>query len=132
MPRALPVILTEIRPAVRKGGSTDQVARVRAAERDRILAAIPSGGVKVALDEHGTMMTTSQFADRLEGWMNNGRDICFLIGGADGLDEAVKDGADLVFSLSRLTMPHALVRVVLAEQLYRAVSVTRNHPYHRE
>ena len=132
MPRELPVILTEIRSAARKGTSADQVARVRAAERDRILAAIPSGSVKVALDEHGTMMTTSQLADRLEGWMNHGRDICFLIGGADGLDEAIKDGADFVFSLSRLTMPHALVRVVLAEQLYRAMSVTRNHPYHRE
>jgi len=132
MPRELPVILTEVRPALRKGNSADHGTRARAAERDRILAAIPSGGVKVALDEHGEMMTTSQLAGRLEEWMNHGRDICFLIGGADGLDEEIKSGADLVFSLSRLTMPHALVRVVLAEQLYRAMSVTRNHPYHRE
>ena len=76
--------------------------------------------------------TTTELAARLEDWMSHGRDVCFLIGGADGLDDAVRDRADLVLSLSRLTMPHALVRVVLAEQLYRAISIIRNHPYHRE
>jgi 23S rRNA (pseudouridine1915-N3)-methyltransferase len=77
-------------------------------------------------------MTTMKLAGRLEKWMAQGRDVCFLIGGADGLDETIVHDADLVLSLSSLTMPHALVRVVLAEQLYRAHSIIRNHPYHRE
>ena len=132
MPRELPVILTEVRPALRGGNSAAQIGRARATERDRILAAIPSGGVKVALDERGKTMTTAELAGRFEEWMTQGRDICFLIGGADGLDDEIRGNADLVFSLSRLTMPHALVRVVLAEQLYRATSIIRNHPYHRD
>lgn len=76
-------------------------------------------------------MTTAQLAGQMERWMADGRDICFVIGGADGLDDGIKDSADLVISLSRLTLPHALVRVVLAEQLYRAISIIRGHPYHR-
>jgi len=132
MPREIPIVLTEVRPAVHAGNSAGQIARARQTERDRILAAIPSGSVKVALDERGKSMTTAELAGQLEDWMSQGRDACFLIGGADGLDDAVKDNADLVVSLSRLTMPHALVRVVLAEQLYRAVSIIRRHPYHRE
>ena len=132
MPRELPVILTEVRPALRGGNSAAQIDRARATERDRILAVIPSGGVKVALDERGRTMTTAELAGRFEEWMTQGRDICFLIGGADGLDDEIRRNADLVFSLSRLTMPHALVRVVLAEQLYRATSIIRNHPYHRD
>lgn len=131
MPRELSVVLTEIRPAPRTGNSATQIARVRTTERDRIVAAIPSGGVKVALDERGETMTTAQLAGQMERWMADGRDICFVIGGADGLDDGIKDSADLVISLSRLTLPHALVRVVLAEQLYRAISIIRGHPYHR-
>jgi 23S rRNA (pseudouridine1915-N3)-methyltransferase len=132
MPRELPIVLTEIRPAAHSGNSAAQVARARQTEGERILAAIPPGGVKVALDERGKTMSTMQLAGQIEDWMSQGRDVCFLIGGADGLDDAVKDGADLVVSLSMLTMPHALVRVVLAEQLYRATSIIRNHPYHRQ
>lgn len=132
MPRELPVVLTEIRPAGRTGKAAALAARARAAERDRILASIPSHSVKVALDEHGKTLTTTQLANQLQDWMAQGRDVCFVIGGADGLDEGVKESADLVFSLSRLTMPHALARVVLVEQLYRATSIMRNHPYHRE
>jgi 23S rRNA (pseudouridine1915-N3)-methyltransferase len=132
MPRELPVVLTEVRPAARAGKNVAQIDRARATEADRILAAIPSDSVKVTLDERGKMITTTELAARLEDWMSHGRDVCFLIGGADGLDDTVRDRADLVLSLSRLTMPHALVRVVLAEQLYRAISIIRNHPYHRE
>ena len=132
MPRELPVVLTEVRPAARAGKSAAQIDRARATEADRILAAIPSDSVKVALDERGKTITTAELAGRLEDWMSHGRDVCFLIGGADGLDDAVSDRADLALSLSRMTMPHALVRVVLAEQLYRAISIIRNHPYHRE
>ena len=116
---------------MRTGHNAPQIARARATERDRIVAAIPPGSVKVALDERGETMTTAQLAGRLEEWMTRGRDICFLIGGADGLDNEIRGSADLVFSLSRLTLPHALVRVVLAEQLYRATSIIRGHPYHR-
>ncbi len=129
MPRELPIMLTEVRPALHSGNSAD---RARQTEAERILAAVPSGGVKVALDERGKAISTAQLASQIEDWMSQGRDVCFLIGGADGLDDAVKSKADLVLSLSNMTLPHALVRVVLAEQLYRAMSIIRNHPYHRQ
>jgi 23S rRNA (pseudouridine1915-N3)-methyltransferase len=132
MPRELPLLLVEVRPAHREGSSSAQIARARSTERDRILAAIPANSVKVALDERGKAISTVQLAQRLESWMPGGKDVCFLIGGADGLDDEIKNGADLVFSLSMMTMPHALVRVVLAEQLYRAMSIIRKHPYHRQ
>ena len=132
MPREMPLALTEIRPAGRTGKANSQGARARATERERIVAAIPPQSVRVALDEHGTLLTTQQLAARLQDWMMNTREACFLIGGADGLDEKLKQDADFVLSLSRLTMPHALARVVLVEQLYRAISIMRNHPYHRE
>ena len=122
-------MLTEVRPALHSGTSAD---RARQTEAERILAAVPSGGVKVALDERGKAISTAQLASKIEGWMTQGRDVCFLIGGADGLDDMVKREADLVLSLSNMTLPHALVRVVLAEQLYRAMSIIRNHPYHRQ
>lgn len=131
MPRELPVVLTDIRPAARGPGAV-ATERILAIERDRILAAIPSGSVKVALDERGKAMTTKEFAGWLDGRKGQGRDVCFMIGGADGLAPELKSDADLVLSLSALTMPHALARVVLTEQLYRAVSIIRNHPYHRE
>jgi len=132
MPREMPLLLSEIRPAHRAGAAPAQIARARSAESDRILAAIPVNSVKVALDERGKSMSTTQLAQRLESWMQDGKDVCFLIGGADGLDDEIKSSSDLVFSLSMMTMPHALVRVVLAEQLYRATSIIRKHPYHRQ
>ena len=121
----------EIRPARREGTSLAQISRSRSTERDRILAAIPANGVKVALDERGKAISTVQLAQKLESWMPTGKDVCFLIGGADGLDDELKKAADLVVSLSMMTLPHALVRVVLAEQIYRAMSIIRIHPYHR-
>ena len=121
----------EIRPARREGTSLAQISRSRSTERDRILAAIPANGVKVALDERGKAISTVQLAQKLESWMPTGKDVCFLIGGADGLDDELKKAADLVVSLSMMTLPHALVRVVLAEQIYRAMSIIRKHPYHR-
>ena len=86
----------------------------------------------IVLDERGKTISTAQLASQIESWMTEGRDVCFLIGGADGLDDTVKHDADMVLSLSNMTLPHALVRVVLAEQLYRAMSIIRNHPYHRQ
>jgi 23S rRNA (pseudouridine1915-N3)-methyltransferase len=134
MPREARVELTEIKPAPRsrQTQSAAALARILSAERTRILAAIPSGCVKIALDERGRQLSSTELARRLAGWMREGRDIAFIIGSADGLDEGLKASADLMLSLSAMTLPHALVRVLLAEQLYRAMSLIQNHPYHRE
>jgi 23S rRNA (pseudouridine1915-N3)-methyltransferase len=103
-----------------------------AAEAQRLEAAIPKGARRVVLDEHGARLTTLQLAERLKFWLGDGRDVAFLIGGPDGLDAALKKSADEALRLSDLTLPHAFVRVLLAEALYRAWSVTAGHPYHRE
>jgi 23S rRNA (pseudouridine1915-N3)-methyltransferase len=106
--------------------------QLMAAEALRLQAALPRGVRRVVLDERGTRVTTPQLAERLEVWLRDGRDVAFLIGGPDGLDPALKAGADETLRLSELTLPHAFVRVMLAEALYRAWTVTTNHPYHRE
>ncbi|PXW94784.1 23S rRNA (pseudouridine1915-N3)-methyltransferase [Sphaerotilus hippei] len=108
------------------------VEALMAAERQRIEAALPRGCRKVVLDEHGTRLTTTALAQRLQAWQLDGRDVALLIGGPDGLDPALREGADERIRLSDLTLPHAFVRVMLAEALYRAWSVTVGHPYHRE
>lgn len=132
MPKELQLRLHEIKPGRRSNDSPGQRIRVQADEKTRIVTALPAGSVKIALDEHGKTLTTVQFSKHLETWMRGGRDVCFIIGGADGLDEELKRSADLLLSLSSLTLPHALVRVVLVEQLYRAASLIRSHPYHRQ
>ena len=129
-PRKARLILAEIRPE--KRGPTRTPAQAMAAEAKRLDAALPTGCRRVALDERGREVTTAQLARLLDGWLAGGRDVGFLIGGPDGLDEALRAGADLQLRLSSLTLPHALVRVLLAEQLYRALSLLDNHPYHRE
>jgi 23S rRNA (pseudouridine1915-N3)-methyltransferase len=86
----------------------------------------------VVLDEHGTRLGTAQLAERMRAWRGDGRDVALLIGGPDGLDPALKAGADETLRLSDLTLPHAFVRVLLAEALYRAWSLIEGHPYHRE
>jgi 23S rRNA (pseudouridine1915-N3)-methyltransferase len=103
-----------------------------AAEAGRIRAALPDGCELVALDERGKSFTTTQFAKMMEGWRQGGRDVAFVIGGADGLDAGLKKSAGLLLSLSSFTLPHQLVRVLLAEQLYRGAALLHNHPYHRE
>ena len=108
------------------------VPQVMAAEAQRIEAALPRGVRRVLLDERGDRLSTLQLAARLEVWKADGRDVALLVGGPDGLDPALKAGADETLRLSDLTLPHALARVLLAEALYRAWSVTVNHPYHRE
>ena len=129
MPRSLKTELTEIRPEPRSGGkSTEQLM---AAEAARIERAVPRGAFVVALDERGREMTTSAFARWLDARRQDGRDIAFLIGGADGLAEETKRGAETTLRLSALTLPHGLARVLLAEQLYRAASILENRPYHR-
>lgn len=108
------------------------VAALKAAEAQRIAAALPKGARRVVLDEHGQRVTTAQLAQRLAFWKGDGRDVAFVIGGPDGLDDALVAGADETLRLSDLTLPHALVRVLLAEALYRAWSLGAGHPYHRE
>ena len=107
-------------------------AQLMQAEAKRLEAALPPGVRRVVLDEHGTRWTTRALADRLEFWRGDGRDVAFLIGGPDGLDPALKATADETARLSDLTLPHAFVRVLLAEGLYRAWSLSVGHPYHRE
>ena len=130
MPREARLELKQIKPDRRGAGRT--VDQALAVERDRILAAAPERAVPVALDERGKQLTTAQFAHRLEQWLGEGRDVAFMIGGADGLHPDIKRRAGLLLGLSALTLPHGLARVVLAEQLYRAMSILRGHPYHRE
>jgi 23S rRNA (pseudouridine1915-N3)-methyltransferase len=134
MPREARIELVQIKPAPRasQAVSGPEMSRLLAAERERILAAAPPGCVRIALDERGRSLSTAELARRLADWMQSGRDVAFMIGGADGLDAGLKDEADLLLSLSAMTLPHALVRVLLAEQLYRAMSLIQKHPYHRE
>ena len=106
--------------------------QLMAAEGRRIEAALPRGARRVALDERGERVTTQQLADRLLAWQRDGRDAALLIGGPDGLDAALKASCDESLRLSDLTLPHAFARVLVAEALYRAWSVTVGHPYHRE
>lgn len=113
-----------------RGGKTAE--QLMAAEAARIEAAVPRGARRVVLDERGTRLTTTQLAQRLTAWQHDGRDVALLVGGPDGLDATLKASADETLRLSDLTLPHAFVRVLLAEALYRAWTVTVNHPYHRE
>lgn len=108
------------------------VEALMAAERARIEAACPKGARRVVLDERGTRLSTTQLAERLKAWQHDGRDVALLIGGPDGLDPTLKQGADEALRLSDLTLPHALARVLLLEALYRAWSINAGHPYHRE
>jgi 23S rRNA (pseudouridine1915-N3)-methyltransferase len=103
-----------------------------AAERERIEAAIPRGCRIVALDERGTQLTTVALAGKLKTWQLDADDVALVIGGPDGLDPAFKQAAHERIRLSDMTLPHAMVRVLLVEQLYRAWSINANHPYHRE
>jgi len=130
MPPEIRVDLVELKPEERGGGR--DVERAKAAESERVLQALPAAATLLALDERGKAWTTRELAARLAGWQMEGRDVAFVIGGADGLADAVKRDADVMWSLSPLTLPHGLVRVVLAEQLYRACTILKNHPYHRE
>lgn len=107
-------------------------AQLMAAEAQRLEAALPRGVRRIVLDERGSRVDTLQLAERMKAWMNDGRDAAFLIGGPDGLDAGLKASADETLRLSELTLPHAFVRVLLAEALYRAWTVMVNHPYHRE
>ena len=129
MPRELPLSVVEIKPEPRGSKTREQLL---AAVKTRLQAALSGFNRIVVLDERGTDLTTVKLAQRLEDWMREGGDTAFIIGGADGIDEELKQRADSMIRLSSLTLPHAMARLVLCEQLYRAVSVVKNHPYHRE
>ena len=129
MPRELPLSVSEIKPEPRGSKTREQLL---AAEKARIREALSGSCRIVVLDEKGDDLTTLKLAKRLEAWMQDGRDVALLIGGADGLDEEFKQQADDRLRLSSLTLPHGMARLLLCEQLYRAVSVLKNHPYHRE
>ncbi|WP_374317068.1 23S rRNA (pseudouridine(1915)-N(3))-methyltransferase RlmH [Aquabacterium sp.] len=101
------------------------------AEANRIESALDRGVRRIILDERGTRLTSVELSRRAEAWMHDGRDVAFIIGGADGIDPALKQTADETMRLSDLTLPHAMARVMLLEQLYRAWSLLHNHPYHR-
>lgn len=121
--------LLEIPPG-RRGKHADSV-RILRDEGDRMLKAVPKGCRIVALDVQGKTWSTEQLAAKLAQWMADGPDLALLVGGPEGLAQACLTAAELRWSLSSLTLPHPLVRVFLAEQLYRAWSLLRNHPYHR-
>ena len=125
-------IKLELKAVKTEPRASKSLETIYAAERARIEAAIPKGCRIVALDERGTTLTTMAPAGKLTDWQLSGGDVALVIGGPDGLDPAFRQAAHERIRLSDLTLPHAMVRVLLVEQLYRAWSINANHPYHRE
>jgi len=130
LPRHIDLQFQEIPAAPRTSGAT--TAKIKQKEGDALLHAVRDADFVIALDEHGKHWSSVELGHELETWLGAYARVALLIGGADGLDRRVLERADRVWSLSALTLPHALVRVVLAEQLYRAWTLTQGHPYHRE
>lgn len=129
LPQDCMLELKEIKPEPRTSGKTP--AQMMQAEARRIEAAIPAGALRIALDERGKDIDTMELSRGLEQWRGAGQDVVFLIGGPDGLDATLKQGCQSRLRLSSLTLPHPMVRIVLAEQLYRAWAIMTGHPYHR-
>lgn len=129
LPREWRFELVEI-PVAARGDNAD-IDRLKRAEGEKMLKAIPAGADVVAFDERGERLATLDWARAVQGWQRHGRDVALLIGGPDGLAPDCLARANRKWSLSGLTLPHALVRVLVLEQLYRAWSVTAGHPYHR-
>ncbi|MEO6697647.1 MAG: 23S rRNA (pseudouridine(1915)-N(3))-methyltransferase RlmH [Gammaproteobacteria bacterium] len=129
LPRECRLQLVEI-PAGKRGKGAD-IARAILSEGERMLAAIPKDARVIALDMRGKQWDTAQLAQQLKDWLQGGRDVALLTGGPEGLAESCLKRADHLWSLSNLTLPHPLVRIVVAEQLYRAWSLLTGHPYHR-
>lgn len=130
LPKSCALNLIELPMAQRgKSGSAD---KYKAEEAKKIMAAIPKGAQLIVLDEHGQQVTTKGLADKLEDWLGSGQDVALVVGGPDGLEQSLIQQATWKWGLSKLTMPHPMVRILVAEQIYRAYSVINNHPYHRE
>ena len=127
-----PELRVELKAVKTEPRGSKPTEALQAAERQRIEAAVPRGARVVVLDERGTSLTTQALAQQVRQWQLGGDDVALVIGGPDGLDPAFRDAAHQRIRLSDLTLPHAMVRVLLIEQLYRAWSINANHPYHRE
>ena len=127
-PRDWKVELKTVKEEPRHGQSKSDLM---AAEADRIRKAIPKGSLLVTLDERGKDLTTVEFAKKLSAWQDSGESVAFVIGGTDGIDPALKQESRMMIRLSSMTLPHAIARVILSEQIYRAWSILNNHPYHR-
>ena len=129
MPRELSIEIIDIKPEKRAAGNNTE--NIQAIEAKRLLEAA-GGNFMVVCDENGVQLTTLNLAQHMKAWQSNGKNISFIVGGADGLHASIKQKADFNLGLSQLTLPHAFVRVLLCEQIYRAHSFNCNHPYHRE
>jgi 23S rRNA (pseudouridine1915-N3)-methyltransferase len=129
-PRGFSLELRQL-PAIKRQKNAD-IKAIRHKESESLLAATSRSSLKIALDENGKQWSTRELSDQMKQWMQSGRDIDFLVGGADGLSTKCLASVDLKWSLGHLTLPHPLVRIILAEQLYRAWSLTQGHPYHRD
>ncbi len=129
MPPECRLVLQEINAGKRSKGA--DIARLTRMEGQQITSAIPKGARTVALEVKGKAWSTEKLAQRLQYWMEEGRDVAFIVGGPEGIEPSVSQAADEKWSLSPLTLPHPIVRVIIAEQIYRAWSILRGHPYHR-
>ena len=129
MPAETPLLLKEVKAETRSSAISAEAVMER--EAQRIEAALPPSCLRIALDERGTRLSSVALSAELARWRHDGRDVALLIGGADGLAPRLKAGCDSLLRLSDLTLPHGLVRVMLAEQLYRAHTLLSGHPYHR-
>ncbi|MFZ2725737.1 MAG: 23S rRNA (pseudouridine(1915)-N(3))-methyltransferase RlmH [Methylococcaceae bacterium] len=129
LPRECELVLKEI-PAGKRGKNSD-LERITKEEGERMLAALPNNSHIVTLDVIGKAWTTPQLAEALQRWLAGGQSVSLMIGGPEGLAPSVKQAAKESWSLSALTFPHPLVRIIVAEQLYRAWTILNNHPYHR-
>ncbi len=127
-PKDWNVTVKAVKPELRAGQSTSKIMQL---EAERIRAAIPEHSLVVAMDEHGKDLTTMDFSKKIRQWRDSGESVAFIIGGADGLDPEIKAKAHMLMRLSSMTLPHAMARVLLVEQIYRAFSILTNHPYHR-
>lgn len=134
LPAQMPLLLRELAPGPRKKSDVGRDAAVAAVRKEtqQITAAIPKGAWVVALDERGKSWSTRQLAEQMALWQSNAKDVALLVGGPDGLAPELRAQANQQWCLSPLTLPHAMVRVLVAEQLYRAHSILSNHPYHRD
>ena len=130
MPPELQINLIEVAPSIRN--KSTPIDKNIKEEGERIQSTIPSNSMLIVLDEKGKKFSSIDLSNKMESWFPMGQDVSIVIGGADGIDPVIKQQADETWSLSSFTLPHALVRVVVAEQLYRAWSILKGHPYHRE
>ena len=130
LPKNIHFKLIEITPATR--GKNNSVNNFKKQEQDKIENCLDIRSVKIALDENGKSISSHSLSTHLQTWIDDNQHISFIIGGADGLSDDFKSNANQIWSLSEMTLPHGLARVMMMEQIYRAWTITQNHPYHRE